>query len=51
MIRSIRKFIAQGPQNQNIFNKNLMEKILEYNFIGNYNYAYLLNDLGIDSTT
>lgn len=26
-------------------NRNLLQKILEYNFIGNYNYAFLLYEL------
>jgi len=43
IIKRIDKFLLKGPKQVEAFNKNVMDNILQYNFIGNYNYAFLLN--------
>ena len=43
--------MAQSPQHAEVFNRCLFDRILLYDFIGNYNYAYLLNELGVEEVT
>lgn len=31
--------------------KELLERIEQYDFLGNYHYAYLINELGVDDVT
>lgn len=44
-LRKIKKLLAKGKLYLESLNRNLLQKILEYNFIGNYNYAFLLYEL------
>lgn len=44
-LKKIRKLIAKGKTYLESFYRILLQKILDYNFIGNYNYAFLLYEL------
>lgn len=44
-LSNIKKLLLKGKTFLESFNRNLVSKILEYNFIGNYNYAFLLYEL------